>query len=94
MDWGLVFGFTATIFTIVGLVYTIVRNFKADGDSKFKKMEERMNANDLRTTNQIISLEERMFWLATGKRLEDALMEEANKRKKGFKPQDLTHSEI
>ncbi|PWU15532.1 MAG: hypothetical protein C5B45_02455 [Chlamydiae bacterium] len=43
--------------------------------TRIDKLEERLNA-------RVNKLEERMFWLATGKKLEDAILEEQMKRKK------------
>lgn len=44
-------------------------------DSRVNKLEERLDA-------KANKLEERMFWLATGKKLEDAILEEQMKRQK------------
>ncbi|MGL5627318.1 MAG: hypothetical protein ACRDDW_07430 [Candidatus Rhabdochlamydia sp.] len=53
---------------------------------KMYKMEERldsrMNKLEQRLDSRVNKLEERMFWLATGKKLEDAILEEQIKRQK------------
>jgi hypothetical protein len=59
-----------TITTIIGFVYAIARNFKIDICGRIDKME-----------NRIDILEERMFWMATGRRLEDVIKEERINRK-------------
>ena len=72
-----VLGLIATVigaaFAVIAFVYQFLRNFKADIkadlQSQIAKLENRMD-----------SLEERMFWLATGKKLEDAIQEERLKR--------------
>ena len=60
-----------TAAAVVGLMYTFLRNFKSDIKSDIKKMEKRID-----------TLEERMFWMATGKKLEDAILEERIKKPK------------
>jgi len=59
----------AMLITTVGLIYAFLRNFKEDINKKLDHMEKRID-----------DLEARMFWLATGKRLEDAILEEKMKR--------------
>lgn len=68
---------------IVSILYQYLRNFKTDINAHIdgveKRLNERMNQFDKRMDNlesKIISIEERMFWMATGKRLEDAILEE------------------
>jgi hypothetical protein len=68
LDWTQVVTTIGTGLTVIGLVYTFIRNFKADIGGKFDKMEKRID-----------TLEERMFWLATGKTLTDAILEEKMK---------------
>jgi len=63
--------------TVIGFVYGFLRNFKIDLNLRIDKFEKRMDAFD----EKILSLEERMFWLATGKTLADAIVEERIKRK-------------
>lgn len=55
---------------VIGCIYAFLRNFKTDINSHIDKLEKRMD-----------TLEERMFWMATGKKLEDAILEERMKRK-------------
>lgn len=61
----------ASAFTIIGFVYGIVRNFKKDIGKKFDKIEGRID-----------QFEERMFYLATGKTLAQAMLDEKMKEKK------------
>jgi hypothetical protein len=69
MDLAIILTLIATTVTIIGFVYGFLRNFKADINSHIDKLEKRMD-----------TLEERMFWMATGKKLEDAILEERMKR--------------
>lgn len=71
MDVNLLLSLFATAITIIGFVYGFLRNFKADINKHIEKSEKRIDL-----------LEERMFWLATGKKLEDAILEERMKRPK------------
>ena len=66
-----------TVITILGFCYAIIRNFRIDMDSKFDRIDKRMDNFE----KKIISMEERMFWMATGKRLEDVILEEYKKGK-------------
>ncbi len=54
---------------VVGLMYSIIRNFKSDVVARIDKLEDK-----------IISIEERMFWLATGKTLKEAILEQKNRK--------------
>jgi len=63
--------------TIIGFVYAFLRNFKTDINSHIDKLEKRMDLFESRMT----SLEERMFWLATGKTLQQAILDEKMKGK-------------
>ncbi len=54
-----------SVLTIIGFIYTIVRNAKIDINEKFLKMEKRIDL-----------LDERMFYLSTGKTLTQAILEE------------------
>lgn len=76
IDWGLVCGFVATTFTVIAFIYGILRNFKTDINAHIDKLEKRMDTFE----TKINSIEERMFWMATGKKLEDAILEERLKR--------------
>lgn len=69
MDLAIILTLLATTVTIIGFVYGFLRNFKTDINSHIDRLEKRMD-----------SLEERMFYMATGKKLEDAILEERMKR--------------
>lgn len=57
-----------TAVTFLGLIYAILRNFKTDVKSQIISLEGR-----------IISIEERIFFLASGKTLREAIQEEKKK---------------
>ena len=59
----------ATALVVIGFVYTFLRNFKND-------ITARMDSADKRLT----SLEERMFYMATGKTLAEAMILEKMKK--------------
>lgn len=61
---------------VLGLVYTFLRNFKGDIKNSIEGLEKRMDRSDARLT----SLEERMFYMATGKTLAEAILIEKMKR--------------
>ncbi len=63
-------GFIATAVTIIGFVYSFLNNFKQDVNSHIDRLDKRMDLSD-----------DRMFLLATGKSLADAILEERLKRK-------------
>lgn len=65
MDWSAII----TGITVIGFVYGFLRNFKSDINDRIQKMENRMD-----------NLDERMFQLATGKSLKDAILEEKMKK--------------
>lgn len=69
MDWTTIITSIVSGITVVGFIYGFLRNFKSDINSHLDRIENRVNV-----------LEERMFWLATGKKLEDAILEERIKR--------------
>lgn len=75
MDWSVILTVLGTGAAVIGLVYTFLRNFKTDINEKIGKLDARMNVFE----NRMTSLEERMFWLATGKTLQDAILEERMK---------------
>ena len=77
----------ACIFAFFQGLKNDLRNFKTDIkddinahidllDRKMGSMNQRMDTFE----SKIISLEERIFWMATGKKLEDAILEERMKR--------------
>ena len=53
----------------VGFIYQVIRNFRADIDARFDKFD-----------NKITSIEERMFYLSSGKTLAEAIMLEKKKQ--------------
>lgn len=61
---------------VLALVYTFLRNFKTDIKESINNLSARMD----RTDDRITSLEERMFLLATGKTLTEAILEERIRR--------------
>ena len=61
MDWSVVI----TGITVIGFVYGFLRNFKTDINHRLESMEKRMD-----------NMDERIFQLATGKSLKDAILEE------------------
>ncbi len=63
---------------VIGFVYAFLRNFKTDINSHIDRLEKRMDMFDAK----IISIEERMFLLSTGKTLSQAILEEKMKEKK------------
>lgn len=69
LDYGAILTLIGTGIGAVGLIYAFLRNFKNDIKQHMDKMESRIDI-----------LEERMFWLATGKKLEDAILEERIKK--------------
>jgi len=68
MDWlqisALLIGILGTSASFVGLIYMIIRNFKNDVNARIDRLEKHMDQMD-----------ERMFMLATGKNLADAIKE-------------------
>ncbi|HET6457891.1 MAG TPA: hypothetical protein VFG24_03305 [Nitrosopumilaceae archaeon] len=71
MDWNIFFTIIGSAFAIISFVYAFLRNFKSDINGHIEKIEKRID-----------TLEERMFWMATGKKLEDAILEERLKKPK------------
>ena len=70
IDWSFFCTVIGTGLATVGLIYTFLRNFKIDINLHIDKLEKRMDI-----------LEERMFLLATGKTLGEAIVEEKLKKK-------------
>ncbi len=60
MDWSAII----TGLTVIGFVYGFLRNFKSDINARMDKSDERLDAQD-----------ERIFLLATGKTLREAMLE-------------------
>ncbi len=89
MDLAIILTSLATAITVIGFVYGFLRNFKTDINSHIDRLETRMDKFEIRMykmeerlDSRMNKLEERMFWLATGKKLEDAILEEQMKRQK------------
>jgi cell division protein FtsB len=61
---------------VLALVYAFLWNFKTDIKESIKDLSARMD----RTDDRITSLEERMFLMATGKTLTEAILEERIRR--------------
>lgn len=76
MDWGLFWTIIGAGCASIGIIYQFFRNFKGDVSVQFDRLEKRMDASDSR----ISSLEERMFFMATGKTLTEAILLEKIKR--------------
>lgn len=60
------------VFTGVALVYAFLRNFKTDINAHIDRLEKQIASIEKRQT----SLDERMFFLATGKTLAEAIKDE------------------
>lgn len=85
MDYTVILSFLATTITIIGFVYGFLRNFKEDINGHIDRLEKRMDQFERRMDlfeHKILSIEERMFYMATGKKLEDAILEERMKNSK------------
>jgi hypothetical protein len=65
-------GIISAIATVVGLTYTFLRNFKNDINARMDRADARIDV-----------LEERIFLLATGKTLKEAMLEQAMKKQGG-----------
>lgn len=78
MDWSTILTIIAAAASTVGLIYTFLRNFKTDINSHIDKLEKRMNNFESRMN----SIDERIFLLATGKNLSQAILEEKIKEEK------------
>lgn len=76
MDILLFLTIIGTAVTTIFAIYGFLRNFKADINSHIDRLEKRMDKFE----NRMEALEERIFWIATGKKLEDAILEEKMKR--------------
>ena len=72
----MIWGEIITGLSVLALVYTFLRNFKADMKGSFEGLEKRLD----RTDDRITSLEERMFLMATGKSLAEAILDEKIRR--------------
>lgn len=82
LEWVTILTVIGTGATVIGLVHTFLRNFKIDIYSRIDRLESRLDKTENKFEQKITSLDERMFFLATGKRLEDAILEENLKRQK------------
>jgi hypothetical protein len=71
-------------FSVVGFIYAMIRNLKIDLHKSIDHLEKRMDGFDKRMDGfemRMNEMDNRMFLLATGKRLEDAILEEKMKKK-------------
>ncbi len=82
MDLVVILTSLAATVTVIGFVYGFLRNFKTDINNHIDRLETRIDKLEERLDSRVNKLEERMFWLATGKKLEDAILEEQIKRQK------------
>jgi len=73
--WEMIGGLAVTAVTIIGFVYAFLRNFKSD-------MKESMHNEISEIKKKIDIMDERIFWLATGRKLSDAILEEKMKEAK------------
>jgi len=94
MDLPIILALLATTATIIGFVYGFLRNFKMDINTHIDRLEKRMDnfearfearearfeAREARFEARMNSNDERMFWIMTGRSLEDAILEEKLKR--------------
>jgi len=78
MDWAIIITSLATTVTIIGFVYSFLRNFKDDINSHIDKLERRIDKSD----RKVEILDERIFFLLTGRKLEDAILAEKMKNLK------------
>lgn len=76
MDLVLFFTIIGAAAAVIASVYQFLRNFKTDINSHIDRLEKRMDNFE----SKMNSMEERMFWMATGKKLEDAILEERMKK--------------
>ena len=67
MEWSVV----GTGIAVIGFTYSFLRNFKYDVNKKIDRLEQRLDQQD-----------DRMFWLMTGKKLSDVILEEKLKEGK------------
>ncbi|QZA58658.1 hypothetical protein [Candidatus Rhabdochlamydia porcellionis] len=82
MDLSVILASLAATATVIGVIYGFLQNFKTEIKADINRLETRMDKLEERLDARVNKLEERMFWLATGKKLEDAILEEQMKRKK------------
>lgn len=89
MDLSVILTSLAATAIVIGVIYGFLQNFKAEINNHISRLETRMDKFEVRMDKleerldaRVNKLEERMFWLATGKKLEDAILEEQMKRKK------------
>lgn len=68
----IIFSVIGTGFAVIGFIYMFLRNFKTDINNKISRLEARLDLVD-----------DRMFWLMTGKKLDEVILEERLKRKEG-----------
>jgi hypothetical protein len=69
MDWGLFWTIIGTGIGIVGFIWQILHNIELRLDAKIDKLESRVD-----------SLDEKIFWVITGRNLKEAILEERMKQ--------------
>lgn len=68
-DWSVILTSLGTSITIIGFIYAILRNFKIDVNNRMDKFEKRID-----------DIDEKIFFLATGRTLTQAILDEKIKR--------------
>lgn len=76
--------------SIVVPIWMLLKSFKADFEKRFDLIDKRFESIDREFDlidrrfesfeNKITAIENRLFWFATGKRIEDAILEERLKK--------------
>ena len=77
MDWGIFWTMFGTALAIIGFVYQIMRNFKADVNNSFKEFGDRFEKHERRFEK----IDQRLFLLCMGKSLPDILRSEREDEK-------------
>lgn len=72
MDWPIFWTIVGAFIAGLGLVYMFIRNFKTDLITRFDRFEDRIDLQ-----------EERIFQLATGKTLKEAMLEAKKNQDEG-----------
>lgn len=87
MDLGLIVTVIGCAAAVIGCIYSFrmglkndLRNLKIDIKDDINGHIDRLDTSMGRFQSRMDTLEERMFWIATGKKLEDAILEERMKR--------------
>lgn len=72
MDWRLVLTIIGTGLAMIGFVYNVLRNFKADVNKMFEKYDKKLDGFERRFE----MMDQRMFLLCMGKTLPEVLKAE------------------